>query len=71
MINFIINANGVLIIIIEFQPMTIDSKDCAHYHQTKTPIYFLCRWGLNTKSFIQLLKILPIELTRTHQMIIN
>ena len=52
MINFITIANGVLIIIIEFQPMTSDSEDCAHYHQTKTLISFWYRWGLNTKSLI-------------------
>ena len=35
------------------------------YHQTKTSISFLCRWGLNIRSLIQPLKILPVELTET------
>ena len=36
------------------------------YHQTKTPISFWYRWGLNSKSFIQPLETLPVELTETH-----
>ena len=38
----------------------------AHYHQTKTPISFWCRWGLNPRSLIQPSETLPIELTGTH-----
>ena len=38
----------------------------ALYHQTKTPISFLCKQRLNPKSLIQPSKTLPIELTRTH-----
>ena len=36
------------------------------YHQTKTPINFLCRQRLNHKSLIQLSKSLPVKLTETH-----
>ena len=36
------------------------------YHQTKTPISFLCRQGLNHRSLIQLSETLPIKLTGTH-----
>ena len=36
------------------------------YHQTKIPIDFWCRQGLNPKSFIQLSETLLVELTRTH-----
>ena len=38
----------------------------ALYHQTKTPISFLCRRGLNLRSFIQSLETLPVKLTGTH-----
>ena len=38
----------------------------ALYHQTKTPISFWCRRELNSKSFMLLSEILPVELTRTH-----
>ena len=38
----------------------------AFYHQTKTPISFWCRWGLNPKSLIQSSETLPVELTGTH-----
>ena len=38
----------------------------ALYHQTKTPISFLCSRGLNLKSLIQLSETLPVKLTRTH-----
>ena len=37
----------------------------ALYHQTKTPISFWCRWGLNPRSLIQPLETLPVELTET------
>lgn len=36
------------------------------YHQTKTPISFWCRRGLNPKSLIQPSETLPVELTGTH-----
>ena len=36
------------------------------YHQTKTPISFWCRRGLNPRSLIQLSETLPVELTGTH-----
>ena len=39
----------------------------ALYHQTKTPISFRCRWGLNPIYLIQLSETLPVELIRTHQ----
>ena len=38
----------------------------AIYHQTKTPISFWYRRGLNPRSFIQSSETLPIELTGTH-----
>ena len=38
----------------------------ALYHQTKTPISFWCRQGLNPKFLIQPSEILPVELTKTH-----
>ena len=37
------------------------------YHQTKTPISFWCRRGLNPRSLIQLSETLPVELTGTHK----
>ena len=42
----------------------------ALYHQTKTPISFWCRRGLNPRSFIQLSKTLPVELTGIHTIIV-
>ena len=36
------------------------------YHQTKTPISFWYRWGLNLKYFIQPSETLPVELAGTH-----
>ena len=39
----------------------------ALYHQTKTPISFWCRRGLNLRSLIQPSETLPIELARTHK----
>ena len=36
------------------------------YHQTKTPIGFWCRRGLNLRSLIQPSETLPVELTGTH-----
>ena len=38
----------------------------TYYHQTKTPISFWCRRGLNPRSLIQPSEILPIELTGTY-----
>ena len=38
----------------------------ALYHQTKTPISFWCRRGLNPKSLIQPSETLLIKLTGTH-----
>ena len=37
----------------------------ALYHQTKTPISFWCRWGLNPKCLIQPSETLLVELTGT------
>ena len=39
----------------------------ALYHQTKTPISFWCRQGLNPRSLIQPSETLPVELTETHK----
>ena len=36
------------------------------YHQTKTPISFWCKRGLNPRSFIQSSEILPFELVGTY-----
>ena len=41
----------------------------AHYHETKTPISFLCRRGLNPRSLIQPLETSPVKLTGTHKML--
>ena len=38
--------------------------------QTKTPIGFWCRRGLNPISLIQPLETLPVKLTRTHMFLI-
>ena len=38
----------------------------ALYHQTKTPISFWYRRGLNSRSLIQPSETLPVELTGTH-----
>ena len=38
----------------------------ALYHQTKTPISFWCRQGLNPRSLIKPLETLSVKLTRTH-----
>ena len=38
----------------------------AFYHQTKIPISFWCKRGLNTRSLIQPSETLPVELTGTH-----
>ena len=40
-------------------------------HQTKTPISFWCRQGLNSKSLIKSTKTLLITLTETHNSIMN
>ena len=39
----------------------------AFYHQTKTPISFWCKWGLNLRSLIQQSETLPVELIGTHK----
>ena len=46
--------------------MAFTSDDCAFYHQTKTPIGFWCRQGLNPKSLIQLSETLLVKLIRTY-----
>ena len=51
---------------IKFQFMVSAYDGCAHFHQTKTPIGFLCRWRLNLKFLIQQSKTLPVELSGTH-----
>ena len=50
----------------EFQPMGSAPNDTL-YHQTKTPIGFWCKQGLNFRSLIQLSETLPVELTGTPQ----
>ena len=37
----------------------------ALYHQTKTPVSFCCRRGLNRRSLIQPSETLPVELVGT------
>ena len=37
------------------------------YDQTKTPISFWCRWRLTHGSFIQLLKTLPVDMSKNIQ----
>ena len=44
--------NNYFFIYIEFQSMTFIFKNCISYHQTKTPIGFLCSRKLNIKSLI-------------------
>ena len=39
------------------------------YHQTKILINFLYKRGLNFRSLIQLIKILPIKLTGIHNVV--
>ena len=46
--------------------MLFRSLMIALYHQTKTPISFWCRRELNSRSLIQPLEILPVELTNKH-----
>ena len=41
------------------------------YHQTKTPIGFLCKQGLNLRSFIQPSETIPVKLTGTHNLMSN
>ena len=52
----------------EFQPMASASK-ISLYYQTKTPISFWCKRGLNSRSFIQLSETLPAELSGTHSLV--
>ena len=49
----------------EFQLMASAPNDSS-YHQSKTPINFWCKQGLNFRFLIQLSETLPIELTKTH-----
>ena len=46
--------------------MMFVSDNCAIYRQTKTPNYFWYKRELNFRHFIQLLKILRVELIETH-----
>ena len=41
------------------------------YHQTKIPISFLCKRGLNPRSLIQLSETLPIKLIGTYMDILT
>ena len=43
----------------------------ALYHQTKTPISFWCKQGLNPKFLIQQSETLPVKLTETHNLTEN
>ena len=56
----------IYIYILEFQPMATAPDDTL-YHQTKIPIGFWYRRGLNPKSLIQPSETLPVKLTGTHQ----
>ena len=47
--------------------MTSMFYDCAFYYQTKTPIGFWCRRELNSRSPVQQLETLLVELTKTHE----
>ena len=44
----------------------MESASDNSFHQTKTPISFLYKLGLNLKSLIQLSKILPVKLIGTY-----
>ena len=46
--------------------MTFVFDDSALYHQIKTPRRVWCRQGLNSRSLIQPLETLLVELTGTH-----
>ena len=43
----------------------------ALYHQTKTPVSFWCRQGLNPRSLIQSSDTLLVELVGTHNIVKN
>ena len=49
----------------EFQPMGSASNDTL-YHQTKTPIGFWCKQGLNFRSLIQPSETLPVKIIGIH-----
>ena len=42
----------------------------ALYHQTKTPISFWCRQGLNPRFLLQSSETLPVDLTGTHKLVL-
>ena len=44
----------------------MESASDNSFHQTKTPISFLYKLGLNLKSLIQLSKTLPVKLIGTY-----
>ena len=43
----------------------------ALYHQTKKPVSFWCRRGLNPRSLIQSSDTLPVDLVGTHNIVKN
>ena len=51
------------IIILKFQPMAFAFDDSALYRQIRTPRRVWCRQGLNSRSLIQPLETLLVELT--------
>ena len=53
------------------QLMAFALDDHTHYHQTKIPIGFRCRWRLSYRFYIQQIETLPVELTRTYHIIIH
>ncbi|KAL0007290.1 hypothetical protein SO802_008792 [Lithocarpus litseifolius] len=55
---------GDITVVGDFQLMASAFDDYALYHQTKTPIGFWCRRGLNPKSLIQPSETLPVVLIR-------
>ena len=61
-----INRQLIIICYIAFLWKRVCSLMITIYHQTKTSISFLCKRGLNSKSLIQPLETLPVELIGTH-----
>ena len=61
-----INRQLIIICYIAFLWKRVCSLMIAIYHQTKTLFSFWCKRWLNSKSLIQLLETLPVELTETH-----
>ena len=45
----------------------VSASDDVFYYQTKTPISFWYKQGMNSRTFIQLSETLPVELTGTHK----